>query len=178
MSPTEQKPDYQIAREELETLFASLNLPVTISPARGTVEDGRPWIKFTVTMEGIDFDWGCGVGFAQWENLKRVFLSHLDSDIIRNLRAHRTLFPQFRLRAAELAAKCTPPPSPAEVLGRYALDGQGAESSFALWCDEFGYDSDSIKARSIYDACQTGGDKARRILGKHFARFAELASQL
>lgn len=39
------------------------------------------------------------------------------------------------------------------VLSSVLLDSQGAEQNFLDWCDEYGYDSDSMKAHKVYTAC-------------------------
>lgn len=44
-------------------------------------------------------------------------------------------------------------PHVAGVLHSLLLDSDSAEQSFHDWCDCFGYDKDSIKAQSTYNAC-------------------------
>ena len=46
-------------------------------------------------------------------------------------------------------------PQAADVLYCLLLDMQAHESSLDDWCNDFGYDSDSIKAKTIYDACNS-----------------------
>lgn len=52
-------------------------------------------------------------------------------------------------------------PHPADLLHSLILDSSAAEQSFASWCDEFGYDTDSRKALATYEACQQEADKLR-----------------
>lgn len=54
-------------------------------------------------------------------------------------------------------------PPIAGVLHSLLLDSGASGQSFADWCDDFGYDSDSRKALSTYEACQRGGDKLRKV---------------
>lgn len=54
-------------------------------------------------------------------------------------------------------------PHAADVLACCILDMSAESETFANWCDNFGYDSDSIKARETYDACQRIADKMRRV---------------
>jgi hypothetical protein len=44
-------------------------------------------------------------------------------------------------------------PHVASVLHSLLLDSSSAEQNFHDWCDDFGYDKDSIKAQGIYNAC-------------------------
>jgi len=55
------------------------------------------------------------------------------------------------------------PPHAADVLYALILDSYAAEMTFASWCAEHGYDTDSRKALTIYLACQENADKLARI---------------
>lgn len=44
-------------------------------------------------------------------------------------------------------------PHVAGVLHSLLLESSSAESNFHDWCDEMGYDKDSIKAQGVYNAC-------------------------
>lgn len=57
-------------------------------------------------------------------------------------------------------------PHPADVLHSLILDSSAADQSFDLWCGEFGYDSDSRKALTTYEACQKNADKLRRLFAR------------
>lgn len=54
-------------------------------------------------------------------------------------------------------------PHAAGVLHSLILDSSAASQSFADWCSDFGYDTDSRKALATYEACQQCADKLRRI---------------
>lgn len=45
-------------------------------------------------------------------------------------------------------------PTPARVLYSLVMDASAGQELFADFCDNFGYDSDSIKALKVYEACQ------------------------
>lgn len=55
------------------------------------------------------------------------------------------------------------PPHIADLLHSLILDSDASTQSFASWCDELGYDSDSRKALATYEACQRNTDKLHRI---------------
>lgn len=50
-------------------------------------------------------------------------------------------------------------PQAAGVLYSLLTDISATEQSFANWCADFGYDTDSRKAFSVYEACQQNADK-------------------
>lgn len=54
-------------------------------------------------------------------------------------------------------------PTAAGVLYCLIHDAEAAHTTFRNWCDEFGYDDDSIKARATYDACQETSDKLQKV---------------
>ena len=56
------------------------------------------------------------------------------------------------------------PPAAASVLYCLLLDAGAAGSSFAAWCADYGYDTDSRKMFRTYEACQETGDKLVRLL--------------
>jgi hypothetical protein len=66
---------------------------------------------------------------------------------------------------ASLKNKVTAPDL-ADVLHSLLLDSSAIDcGGFAEWCDEYGYDSDSIKARGMFDACMDTALKMRGAFG-------------
>lgn len=138
---TTMKPDYEIAREEMESLYAK-HLPkgkvVRVGLATDT-EDGRKWehTLWDVIIGGEVFTYKTGTG------IKKA-------------------------------------PTAAEVFACYCREGMDADTTFAEWCGNFGYNEDSRKAEAIYFACQESGKKALRVIKdrKLMAQFAELSGRL
>lgn len=59
------------------------------------------------------------------------------------------------------------PPQPDSVLHSLVRDWQCSQDSFADWCRDLGYDTDSRRALATYLACQESGEKLRAMrLGK------------
>ena len=54
-------------------------------------------------------------------------------------------------------------PPIAGVLYSLILDGSACTESFASWCDNFGYATDSRKALKIYEQCLEGFDKLWKV---------------
>lgn len=66
----------------------------------------------------------------------------------------RFLVGQVEIIKGEKRATFTTVPTAASVLYCLLLDADAINESFFEWCDSFGYDNDSMKAHSIYLACQ------------------------
>lgn len=60
---------------------------------------------------------------------------------------------KFEIRQWELRYLKPTTPTAASVLHSLLLDSQGAEQPFDYWAADYGYDTDSIKALNIYNAC-------------------------
>lgn len=54
-------------------------------------------------------------------------------------------------------------PHAADLLHSLISDSSAAEQSFASWCSEYGYDTDSRKALATYEECQRNADKLRKL---------------
>lgn len=55
------------------------------------------------------------------------------------------------------------PPVAADVLYSLLLNADAADMSFNAWCSDLGYDNDSIKALSTYQACCKEGEELRKV---------------
>lgn len=196
-----EKPDHQLVREELHQLFASLNLPFTVSEPFGKVGEGD-WahIFYSVVIRGEDFEYSLGTGLVDWKkpyamvaavndpygfrlkNYSRL-LDSADGETIRVYSTGKKFVTNNSQRVANCAAKLAKiqkvAPHPAEVLASSCREGLGADESFENWCGNYGYEEDSRKAEAIYRACTENGKKARRLLSPgNFAKFAELSNRL
>ena len=72
------------------------------------------------------------------------------------------------------------PPAPAEVLACYCRDWTESNCAFDEWAANFGYDTDSRKAFSIYESCREAGPKLRALglSREQLQRFADLSNLL
>lgn len=57
-------------------------------------------------------------------------------------------------------------PHAADVLHSLILDSSAADQSFNDWCADFGYDSDSVKALTTYQACCVIGENMRKLFSR------------
>lgn len=67
-----------------------------------------------------------------------------------------------------------PAPKPADVLYSVVMDAMACDMSHSMWCDEYGYDTDSIKARRAWMQCVETGHAVRNLIGhKHWEELTE-----
>jgi hypothetical protein len=64
-------------------------------------------------------------------------------------------------------------PTASDLIWSVATDSTALNENFNYWCDNFGYSTDSIKARSIYKACSVNAKRLIKLIGN-----AEIFSQL
>lgn len=67
-------------------------------------------------------------------------------------------------------------PFAASVLYALINDAQASDQSFNSWCADYGYDSDSMKAFKLYQACCETGEKLNSIFSRQ--QISELAELL
>jgi hypothetical protein len=122
-------------------------------------KDSKPWmhdlwwVTFSKGRYTEDFDYRTGTGH-------RV-LSKTNQSLARTYA--RTMGAREFARWKETAAKAVAPRA-ADVLHCLLADVIATRQSFASWCGEFGYDTDSRHAESIYRACQENADKLNRVI--------------
>jgi hypothetical protein len=189
------KPDYELARDELEALIQSLGLKIEISSATGGVdtERGGNWVHlaYTVTVNGQAFPYRMGEAYAKVESVKimpgtgflrvphpvkgqRAVITDRDACTMMETRKNRPGC-TFRDSAkwagvvAMIANASGVAPSAAEVLGCVARDAEAQSMTFDEWAGEYGYDTDSRKAEDTYRGVHPHGADApaHHVSGNH-----------
>lgn len=190
---TETKPDYEIAREELNALFLDkINLPVQISGPVPVVQEDWPCMRYHVIIGGTVFEWSTGIGHAKMDRFRgkehtgatpwKLGLTPDEENGLMWINNGKKL--KDNLLTATIACKVGRDIkiNPAEVIGSACCDASEAcqHACFEDWAAELGYDADSRKAEAIYNACKSLMPKLRKIGLDHDAieKFAELASRL
>jgi len=65
-------------------------------------------------------------------------------------------------------------PHVAGLLHSLVLDGSALEQCFIDWCADFGYDADSMKALTLYNACCENARRLQLLIGRElFAKISE-----
>lgn len=194
-----ERPDYEIAREELRAAFAKLALGVTISdPLAGVdppAEKGRsgwPHVAFVLTfqrggaVEAAPFK--MGIGLFPWDDPRvnsHPLLRPIEGAawIVERMRSHNLPSLKDPLPAARLAAAIAKitgtKPDPAEVFGNLCRDGLALFERFEDWAADYGYDEDSRRAEETYRKCCDCGRQVLRFVDvDEMRKFADLSGRL
>lgn len=144
----------------------SLNWKVTFK------RDGKPMLK--------EFDYQQGIGFCPaYKNPPRFNTGAVDQYATRLAIAVETetgkVAKQFNPGSPHIGqtSKTISPPEASHVFHSLLLDSSVLQCrDFAEWAAEYGYDSDSIKAKEVYDTCLRQALELHAALGS--ARMDEL----
>jgi len=118
--------------------------------------------KYIVIIEGQDFEYSCGIGHRIAKNELSMVKNGFKKVINKNPRKDKA---SLYLYIDELKAVSKPKPlNIDDVLYSLILDSQAGAESFDDFCDNFGYDNDSIKANEIYKACQKNAKKVKTFI--------------
>jgi len=116
--------------------------------------------KYIVIIEGQDFEYSCGIGHRIEKD--RFQRDKFKKTMIKNPQKTKS---NLLLYIDELKAVSKPKPlNIDDILYSLILDSQAGAESFDDFCDNFGYNNDSIKANDIYKACQKNGKKAKTFI--------------
>jgi hypothetical protein len=181
--------------EEIAENLKATGYSLESTPATGIVRDDWQCIAYAVqVLKGGKLIWSgpfhLGLGHVKipktgqpWD--LKIVLNADEQNALEVLRSRpmakfhdKTVHPRL---AAKLANRAKLTPTLADVLHSLVLDGSpffDAES-FEEWADNFGYGSDSIKAKSMFEQCMETGRALTRGLGaKEVDRLRELLSNL
>lgn len=104
--------------------------------------DCDAWLcKFSRQGKEVFTDYYTGIGH-------RVLTAYGQQEVRRAGKASAGYLERIKAQNSVAVA-----PHVAGVLHSLLLDSSSAEQNFHDWCDDFGYDKDSIKAQSTYNAC-------------------------
>lgn len=78
----------------------------------------------------------------------------------------------LKIDISKFAKPC--PPRASETFKILILEARAESMDFNSWCEEFGYDNDSIKDQGIFYNCQLIGIKLRRIFSSDQIDFLNL----
>ena len=112
--------------------------------------------SWLVKINGQGFDYYTGRGHRKLKKnlLSAGYAQHDRHWLKKNL--HQLNFDKF------IAITKPTPPSLDDVLYSLVTDSRALDTCFIDWCADFGYDTDSRKAESIYRACQENAFKLRK----------------
>lgn len=193
-SVDEGEPDCSDVAELLEGIAGRLGVTATFqfvpfSRSRNAgpdSTDGKPWEslnwRVTLARHGRDFmttDYGQGVAHAPAYKSKR-FDNRLAKQraIAIEIETGKIAGTWFNQGEPRATARNIDPPALGDVLHSLALDSSVLdEGGFADWASSLGYDSDSIKAKAIYDLCLSIALNLQATIGGEALRELRLAAQ-
>jgi hypothetical protein len=144
----------KILNKEFEFSYNHLGLFVT--------EDLHLCDKYIVIIEGQDFEYSRGIGY-------RVPVIDIDSVKLEfkkvfNKNPQRTKS-NLLLYISELKKVSKPKPLDIDdILYSLILDSNFSSENFDDFCDDLGYNNDSMKANDTYRACQKNAKKLRTFI--------------
>jgi hypothetical protein len=162
---TDARPDYKIAADELQQAFDALGIKATIRGGHLDVDKtGWRHLAYNVLLENetgaASFDWKQGTGLVRPVHPLQINPRY-GKDHSVNMRPIK--------------------PNPAEVLGRICSEYlEASETPFKDWAWSLGYDTDSVRARGIYDQCLAHDENLSRlgISAEVRTKLAELSNRL
>lgn len=148
--------------------------------ALGGKSDTDQWLciftKDSRPNEPEEFDFYTGMGCrAKPTKNDYIFAAREFQGLSENDRKGLTSYGRRYLAEVEKLRK-PQKPEVASVLHSLMLDMDACEMSFEEWCNELGFNSDSIKDQAVYFECQKSGDKLKKIFTH--AQFEELREAL
>ena len=110
-------------------------------------------------------EWRVTLRGARAEYVSQFFTGIGHRKMKKNAEAFRNGARPGTIAYADWQKRFSAPQAPhaASVLHSLVLDGQAVDMSFVDWCAEYGYDEDSRKALSTYEACCECGRKLRNL---------------
>ena len=124
------------------------------------------WAVSTKGKNGplVEFCYFTGLGHRTMPKGKEYEITHL-----------KLVHGRFAQRYID-ALKKPKAPNIVSFLHGIVIDSEACSISFNDWAENYGYDSDSIKARDTYDQCQDSGDKLKKVFTQ--LQIAELSELL
>jgi hypothetical protein len=172
------RPDYEIAKEQLQALIDSLKLTVECTEAVPKIEGDGVMLSYVVTINGQPFEYSMGIGHIPWDRVDTKAqwikgtsgfigwgLSETDWAFFRTYKSK----PYCKFintkgwaeACGHLAKVLKVKPSVVDVLACVGMDAQALHMTFDDWASDYGYDTDSREAERTWRAC---GDNARKAL--------------
>lgn len=175
MNNTETLKSYEIAENELKEMWETLGIESNVVKIGGAVKENN-WacVEFRVTFKKgtneLNVPYYLGTGFMD-KIIGYKYKLTKEEQRIYELMQKRTIIredckKEFAKKSADIAARYTPASKakPWEVFSRLIADMP--DECFDDWCSNFGYDSDSIKAKETYDTCVKYGFEAKKFVSR------------
>jgi hypothetical protein len=153
-----------------------------------TKKDNWECIKFNCKINGYDFEYSVGLGHTkQIEDTKSLPGTNFSPFEIKKIRDQG-----YTIKASKIVQGknivggikdfsvniLVKPPKLKEILHCLFLDSEASDECFEDWAINFGYDSDSIKAKKVYDSCIESYHKLKKALGPNYNEIKDFIQKL
>jgi hypothetical protein len=159
------KPETETEKQVRELLESN---SISFSASYLYFDDTKEWksdkwlIKISGNGKVETFDYSTGTGHRQLPVKKDYYLRYA----LEGLKTAKTATTRNNYLLDIESHKLPVVPCAASVLFCLLLDSQAANESFSNWCDNFGYDADSIKAFNTYQLCEANSKKLGNVLSR------------
>lgn len=116
--------------------------------------------RYNVELNGHNFKYSTGLGHAYKGTKKKEANDFRASNEEKELIVKGT-YTRISVYDYEISTFFISMPKELDVLECLEFDVQAGRESFQDFCDNFGYDSDSLKALDVYRACMDTATKLR-----------------
>lgn len=147
----------------METLSKTLNKTFEFTAKNlGLFLNDDLWVhdKWVVVINGQDFEYSTGIGHrVELDRFKRDDFNRIKNQNPTKTKSNLLLYIDTFAKVSK--------PKPLnidDVLYSLVLDSQFSNDTFDDFCDNLGYDNDSIKANDIYRACQKTAKKVKTFI--------------
>ena len=116
--------------------------------------------KWTVIINGQDFEYSTGIGNrVELDRFKRDEFKRIMNKNPKKDKANLALYIDELKKVSKVK-----PLNIDDVLYSLVLDSQFSNETFDDFCDNLGYDNDSMKANETYRACQKNSKKVKTFI--------------
>jgi hypothetical protein len=128
--------------------------------------------EFKVFINGVSFDYWVGMGWAKYKKSFKPIedRQYLGESKLGLSQEDKTNWKRVYGDEAWNNPLMLEVPCQWTVLDSLFLDAGCGDQTFVDFCDDLGYNNDSISALKTYMACQENGVKLRKALGKDFEK--------
>jgi len=139
---------------------------------------------FKVSINGESFDYRMGSGHCTRLNNDKTSVQYRITDLEKDDRISicKAIYGYHKRLTSydyeQLQVIYIKRPKLDEVLNCLFLDSSAHEQCFQDWASDFGYDTDSIKAKSTYEACIENYFKLKKALGNKYSEIKKQIEEL
>lgn len=147
-------PEETKTREGIDVTFPAYTVMQIMEPVKAKSDDWHDTVqKFMFTIKGKTFEFYTGIGHR--ESTAMFSKDREDYSRLKNANLN-----DYGLKQFLILSRATMP-TIEDLFYSLVMDSSASDETFSDWCGNFGYETDSRKALSIYEECQENAIKMR-----------------